>query len=103
LPNEPHVVIATPCYGGQLTMAYVDSVIKLQAACIARAIRIDFDLRRGADHARAMISPRASSPAGIAHADEAISRGDRSLVVIEIHAAPTSTAMCPTSTLCSNA
>jgi hypothetical protein len=45
LPNEPHVVIATPCYGGQLTMAYVDSVLKLQAACIARAIRIDFDLR----------------------------------------------------------
>ena len=45
LPNAPHVVIATPCYGGQLTMAYVDSVLKLQAACIARAIRIDFDLR----------------------------------------------------------
>jgi hypothetical protein len=45
LPNEPHVVIATPCYGGQLTMAYVDSMLKLQAACIARAIRIDFDLR----------------------------------------------------------
>jgi hypothetical protein len=45
LPDQPHVVIATPCYGGQLTMAYVDSVLKLQAACIARAIRIDFDLR----------------------------------------------------------
>jgi hypothetical protein len=45
LPDAPHVVIATPCYGGQLTMAYVDSVLRLQAACIARAIRIDFDLR----------------------------------------------------------
>jgi hypothetical protein len=44
LRNEPHVVIATPCYSGQLTMAYVDLVLELQAACIARAIRIDFDL-----------------------------------------------------------
>jgi hypothetical protein len=32
LPDAPHVVIATPCYGGQLTMAYVDSVLRLQAA-----------------------------------------------------------------------
>ncbi|MFZ2136054.1 MAG: hypothetical protein WAV78_03785 [Xanthobacteraceae bacterium] len=62
MSDQPHVVIATPCYGGQLTMPYVDSVLKLQAACIARGIRIYFDLRgeRGADHARATIWQRAS-------------------------------------------
>jgi hypothetical protein len=41
----PRVVIATPCYGGQLTMAYVESALALQRACAERGIGLAFDLR----------------------------------------------------------
>jgi hypothetical protein len=40
-------MIATPCYGGQLTMAYVQSVTALQAACFARGLKVILNLRGG--------------------------------------------------------
>ena len=40
-------MVATPCYGGQLTVAYVNSVLALQRACLARGIKISFNMRSG--------------------------------------------------------
>ena len=40
----PHVVMATPCYGGQLSMAYVTSVLKLQSEAAASGIHVSFHL-----------------------------------------------------------
>ena len=37
-----HIFIATPCYGGQLTMAYVKSVLDFQAEAAKRGIRTSF-------------------------------------------------------------
>jgi hypothetical protein len=36
--TKTHLVIATPCYGGQLTGAYFFSLLKLQEACMSRGI-----------------------------------------------------------------
>jgi hypothetical protein len=41
----PRIVVATPCYAGQLTMEYVNSALALQRACFERGIAITFDLR----------------------------------------------------------
>ncbi len=40
--SEPkmHLVVATPCYGGQVMSSYAASLLKLQAACTARGIEI---------------------------------------------------------------
>ena len=43
--EPPRIVVATPCYGGQLSFGHVDSILKLQRACIERGIAISFDLR----------------------------------------------------------
>jgi hypothetical protein len=40
-------MVTTPCYGGQLTVAYVNSVLALQRACMAREIKISFNMRSG--------------------------------------------------------
>jgi hypothetical protein len=34
--SSTHLVIGTPCYGGQVTTAYVGSLLKLQHACLRR-------------------------------------------------------------------
>ena len=46
-PERPHIVIATPCYGGNVTNYYALSVIKLQAACIERGIELSFRMLGG--------------------------------------------------------
>ncbi len=40
----PHLVIGTPCYGGNLSHHYVISVLELQAACQRRGIGLTFKL-----------------------------------------------------------
>jgi hypothetical protein len=40
-------MIATPCYGGQLTVAYVNSALALQRTCHARGIKTHFNMRSG--------------------------------------------------------
>lgn len=47
LPDSPYLMIATPCYGGQLTVAYVNSALALQRACHARGIKTHFNMRSG--------------------------------------------------------
>ena len=37
-----HIFIATPCHGGQLTMAYVQSVLDFQAEATKRGLRTSF-------------------------------------------------------------
>ncbi|HET9868976.1 MAG TPA: hypothetical protein VFR02_00565 [bacterium] len=37
-----HLVVATPCYGGQLTTAYFTSCLKLQRACRERGLGLTF-------------------------------------------------------------
>ena len=34
--NRPHLVVGTPCYGGQVTSVYATSLLKLQHACQRR-------------------------------------------------------------------
>jgi hypothetical protein len=47
--NSLLLVVATPCYGGQVTSAYTDSLLLLQKAC--RASGIDFDWLLGSGDA----------------------------------------------------
>lgn len=42
--TRPHIFVATPCYGGQLSMAYVTSVLKLQSEAAASGVDISFHL-----------------------------------------------------------
>ncbi|WP_240537254.1 hypothetical protein [Bradyrhizobium elkanii] len=44
MTERTRVFVATPCYGGDLKMAYVLSALKLQAAATARGIDIQFHL-----------------------------------------------------------
>ncbi|MBV9862956.1 MAG: hypothetical protein JO267_12520 [Alphaproteobacteria bacterium] len=44
---RPHLVIGTPCYGGNVTQHYMISMIKLYAACSGRGIDISFRLLGG--------------------------------------------------------
>jgi hypothetical protein len=41
MSERPCLMVATPCYGGQVTTAYANSLLRLQTACRARAI--DFE------------------------------------------------------------
>lgn len=45
--DSPHIMVATPCYGGQLTGAYATSVLALQRSCLARGVGIQFNFRNG--------------------------------------------------------
>lgn len=45
--QKPHLMIATPCYGGQMAVAYVSSLLALQQACFAQNIKVQFNLRSG--------------------------------------------------------
>jgi hypothetical protein len=40
-------MVATPCYGGQSTVAYVNSVLALQRSCLERGVKINFNFRTG--------------------------------------------------------
>ncbi len=42
--GSPHLMIGTPCYGGNLSHHYVISVLELQAACQRRGIGLTFKL-----------------------------------------------------------
>jgi hypothetical protein len=44
MTERTRVFVATPCFGGDLKMAYVLSALKLQAAATARGIDIQFHL-----------------------------------------------------------
>jgi hypothetical protein len=43
----PHIMVGTPCYGGQLSAAYMLSMLTLQRACLERGIKIQFNIRSG--------------------------------------------------------
>jgi hypothetical protein len=47
MANSPYVMVATPCYGGQSTVAYVNSALALQRSCLERGIKINFNFRAG--------------------------------------------------------
>jgi hypothetical protein len=47
MADDPHIMVATPCYGGQSTVAYVNSVLALQRSCLERNIQIEFNFRSG--------------------------------------------------------
>jgi hypothetical protein len=44
---RPRLVIGTPCYGGLVTSAYANSLMRLQGACIARGIDFEWLLLGG--------------------------------------------------------
>jgi len=44
---RPHIVVATPCYGGNVTAGFTNSLLGLQAACLQREIDISFRLIGG--------------------------------------------------------
>jgi len=48
-PSGPplHIIVATPCYGGNVTNYYALSAIKLKAACIERGIELSFRMLGG--------------------------------------------------------
>jgi hypothetical protein len=46
-PADLHLVIGTPCYGGNVTQQYMISMIKLYAACTQRNIAVSFRLLGG--------------------------------------------------------
>jgi hypothetical protein len=45
--DRPHIMVATPCYGGQVTAAYMDSVLRLQIACLKNGVDFRFKPRGG--------------------------------------------------------
>jgi hypothetical protein len=47
MTQGPHIIVATPAYGGQVTAAYTISLLKLQNACIARGVEILFQISAG--------------------------------------------------------
>jgi hypothetical protein len=44
---RPRLVVGTPCYGGLVTSAYANSLLKLQTACIARGVDFEWLLLGG--------------------------------------------------------
>ena len=47
MADAPHIMVATPCYGSQLTASYVTSALALQRSCLERGIKIQFKLLHG--------------------------------------------------------
>ena len=45
MAESPNIMVATPCHGGELTIAYVISALALQRSCLERGIAISFNLR----------------------------------------------------------
>jgi hypothetical protein len=52
MAENPHVMVATPCYGGMTTAIYTRSMLALAAACAGRGVRLSAHI----DAAEAMIS-----------------------------------------------
>jgi hypothetical protein len=46
-PAQPHILVATPCYGGQVTSLYTLSLLGLQRACAEIGIGLSFRLIAG--------------------------------------------------------
>ncbi len=46
-PGSPYIYLAVPCYGGQLTLHFVDSLLKLQAACRERGVGLHVEMMGG--------------------------------------------------------
>jgi len=46
-PAKPHIFVATPCYGGQVTSLYTMSLLGLQRACAEIGIGLSFSLIAG--------------------------------------------------------
>lgn len=44
---KPHIYLAVPCYGGNLNLFFVDSLLKLQTACRDRGIELEVDMMGG--------------------------------------------------------
>ena len=47
LETPIHLVVGTPCYGGNVTHRYMMSMLKLQAACIEAGVAISFRILAG--------------------------------------------------------
>ena len=43
----PHIYLAVPCYGGQLTLHFVKSLLRLQEACRARGVGLEVEMMGG--------------------------------------------------------
>ena len=46
-PAKPHILVATPCYGGQVTSLYTLSLLGLQRACAEIGVALSFRLIAG--------------------------------------------------------
>jgi len=46
-PAQPHVYLATPCYGGLVNLQFMQSVLALQTACRERGVGLTVDLMGG--------------------------------------------------------
>jgi hypothetical protein len=46
-PPRPYIYLAVPCYGGQLNLYFVKSLLHLQDACRARGIGLEVELMGG--------------------------------------------------------
>lgn len=44
MPAQPFLFLATPCYGGQVSIFFLRSVMALQAACAARGVGLHVEL-----------------------------------------------------------
>src|SRR5260370_993068 len=44
MPAQPHLFLATPCYGGQVSIFFLRAVLALQAACEARGVGLHVEL-----------------------------------------------------------
>jgi hypothetical protein len=47
MPQTPFLYLAVPCYGGNLNLYFVDSLLKLQDACRARGVGLHIDMMGG--------------------------------------------------------
>ncbi len=47
MSERPCLMVATPCYGGQVTTAYANSLLKLQTACRSHAIDFEWLMLSG--------------------------------------------------------
>ena len=47
LPPPRHLMIGTPCYGGQVTHIYMTSIMQLQKLCLVRGIAFEVQLLSG--------------------------------------------------------
>jgi hypothetical protein len=48
MPERPHIIVATPCYGGQVFAVWAESLLRLQQACRSRGIGLGW-LLHGSD------------------------------------------------------